>query len=750
MSLFLFVTYLFLNNVNVRANERPECDSFYNYICRNDENSSKSANVSYFEILGTKNEEIVHEIVTNGALEHAYEACLSEFWKPSAFLESLTHYPETKRSQKDRRSSSTYRSFKTLLALKEQNVGSTFPMIVSMTKKLNEDKFCLDISPNVEWIKFAKIASAYIHEKFSNEEGIVLQELNRAEFFVSYFIDPLLNLYDKTTEALSAKTAEESSKERRGEDSNWYLKSYLKRYRTLNGSVREGGIDSFLEDALMTAYDIKSEKFCIHTNGYDEFFVWLSQHLDLSFLQLVARNDSHEFPLDIDSERDYLTGLDVVDVLVDFSNDLIFERLSQKKPKMQIKERKCKTLLSTMFTGMINTRYLGSFVSREDMNLQRDVLGESVMAMIEKLKRTMKNLIANSAHLPLDFKQFATKKLENMRTYVLTKQANLHHLHFLEKNASACLSDFNRNTRGISKSTWYDLVTCAAMYKSELEKKSFKEFKAGPSETGDSDYETRYAYLYETTDTSIVNAWYDPTRNEITVPSGIVLPPIYVGNVRGESDMFDLSKMGMILGHELGHSLDVNGLCWDQDGNFDITEAFCAKRNQPRLVKSNVHCLEQDYGHPCNGNDNYGENTIGEDIADQLGLITAYNLFLEEYDSQLRLEDKRDFFRKYAMLWCDGKHPLLTYSTETSSSFLSFKHYGLSLIRRNGENKSRAMGSREKTEYVSWVCDKVKNDVHALPQHRVNKTLRQIQDFASLFQCQAEDGMVKEKKCLIY
>jgi len=47
-------------------------------------------------------------------------------------------------------------------------------------------------------------------------------------------------------------------------------------------------------------------------------------------------------------------------------------------------------------------------------------------------------------------------------------------------------------------------------------------------------------------------------------------------------------------------------------------------------------------------------------------------------------------------------------------------------------------------------CKRVEGDVHALPQHRVNKALRQLPSFARAFACIPEDRMVNKDQCLIY
>lgn len=116
-----------------------------------------------------------------------------------------------------------------------------------------------------------------------------------------------------------------------------------------------------------------------------------------------------------------------------------------------------------------------------------------------------------------------------------------------------------------------------------------------------------------------VNAYYDPTTNEITFPAAILQPPFY--DPKAE-DAANYGTMGSIIGHELTHGFDDQGSQFDADGNMKMwwTDAdFKNFKDRTKLI--------------INQFDNYvaidsirvnGDMTQGENIADVGGLTMAY------------------------------------------------------------------------------------------------------------------------------
>ncbi len=116
-----------------------------------------------------------------------------------------------------------------------------------------------------------------------------------------------------------------------------------------------------------------------------------------------------------------------------------------------------------------------------------------------------------------------------------------------------------------------------------------------------------------------VNAYYNPTTNEICFPAAILQPPFFNPDA---DDAVNYGAIGVVIGHEMTHGFDDQGRQFDKDGNLadwwtgEDAEAFGAKT---RTLVSQFDAIEVLPGVHANG-----ELTLGENIADQGGLRVAY------------------------------------------------------------------------------------------------------------------------------
>ena len=86
-----------------------------------------------------------------------------------------------------------------------------------------------------------------------------------------------------------------------------------------------------------------------------------------------------------------------------------------------------------------------------------------------------------------------------------------------------------------------------------------------------------------------VNAYYDPQRNHMVFPAGILQPPFY--SVK-QSAAVNLGAIGMVVGHELTHGFDDEGSQFDAKGNLaNWWEPAVAER-----FKQKTACVSQQYG----------------------------------------------------------------------------------------------------------------------------------------------------------
>jgi len=149
----------------------------------------------------------------------------------------------------------------------------------------------------------------------------------------------------------------------------------------------------------------------------------------------------------------------------------------------------------------------------------------------------------------------------------------------------------------------------------------------------------------------MVNAYYNPTTNEICFPAGILQPPFFYLDA---DDAVNYGAIGVVIGHEMSHGFDDQGSKYDKEGNLaNWWTADDSKKFNERaqvLVKhfSGIEVLPGTFGN--------GTFTLGENIGDFGGLQISYNAF--EKTEEAKKGEKIDgytpeqrFFLSYAGVW---------------------------------------------------------------------------------------------------
>lgn len=146
-----------------------------------------------------------------------------------------------------------------------------------------------------------------------------------------------------------------------------------------------------------------------------------------------------------------------------------------------------------------------------------------------------------------------------------------------------------------------------------------------------------------------VNAYYDPTTNEICFPAGILQYPFFDMTA---DDAFNYGAIGAVIGHEMTHGFDDSGRKFDENGNMrdwwgdTDAKSFVARANVMRdffnniIVAPNVHAN--------------GEFTLGENLADYGGITVAYTAYMNfgnRTESADGFTDVQRFFISYATNW---------------------------------------------------------------------------------------------------
>jgi putative endopeptidase len=149
-----------------------------------------------------------------------------------------------------------------------------------------------------------------------------------------------------------------------------------------------------------------------------------------------------------------------------------------------------------------------------------------------------------------------------------------------------------------------------------------------------------------------VNAYYNPNRNEIVFPAGILQPPFF--NMDAD-DAVNYGAIGMVIGHEMTHGFDNMGRQFDKEGNLrdwwtkEDSKAFEA-HTSPLIEQYNKYeVLDSAFVN--------GKHTLGENIADLGGAtvaLNAYKLSLEGKEAPKPIDgftDIQRFFLSYAQIW---------------------------------------------------------------------------------------------------
>ncbi len=197
-----------------------------------------------------------------------------------------------------------------------------------------------------------------------------------------------------------------------------------------------------------------------------------------------------------------------------------------------------------------------------------------------------------------------------------------------------------------------------------------------------------------------VNAYYNPTTNEICFPAGILQPPFYNPDA---DDAVNYGAIGVVISHEMTHGFDDQGRLFDKDGNMnnwwteEDAQAFKAKTAKLVEQFNQVEVLPGVYAN--------GAATLGENIADQGGLRISYTAMQNSFA---------------------GNHPAPVDGFTAEQRF----YLGYAFVWAQNITKEE-------------IQRRTLTDVHSIGEHRVNATLRNIADFFEAFGIKEGDAMYR-------
>uniref|UniRef100_A0A6Q2YAU3 Neprilysin n=1 Tax=Esox lucius TaxID=8010 RepID=A0A6Q2YAU3_ESOLU len=195
-------------------------------------------------------------------------------------------------------------------------------------------------------------------------------------------------------------------------------------------------------------------------------------------------------------------------------------------------------------------------------------------------------------------------------------------------------------------------------------------------------------------------------------PAGILQPPFFG---KGQTKSLNFGGIGMVIGHEITHGFDDNGRNYDKDG--DLKDWWTPSSTQKFVELSK--CMVDQYGSfswdLANGLNLNGNNTLGENIADNGGIRQSYRAYLNYVEKNgnepllpgIALNHQQLFFLNFAQVWCGTHRP-------------------------------------------EHAVNSIKVDVHSPGKFRVLGSLQNFPEFAKAFNCPKNSNMRPEKTCQVW
>ncbi len=207
-----------------------------------------------------------------------------------------------------------------------------------------------------------------------------------------------------------------------------------------------------------------------------------------------------------------------------------------------------------------------------------------------------------------------------------------------------------------------------------------------------------------------VNAYYDPSMNNINFPAGILQPPFYD---RTSPKEVNYGHIGAVVGHELTHGFDDQGSQFDGNGNL---KNWWTPEDKKQF-EARTQCVANEYSGFVAVDDLHvnGKLTLGENAADNGGIRLAY-MAMESYAHEHHLDlskkmgsytPEQQFFIGYAQNWCSNDRP-------------------------------------------TFIRLLVQTDPHSPDKSRANGVVRNMPEFGNAFSCKKGQPMAPVDRCRVW
>jgi putative endopeptidase len=205
-----------------------------------------------------------------------------------------------------------------------------------------------------------------------------------------------------------------------------------------------------------------------------------------------------------------------------------------------------------------------------------------------------------------------------------------------------------------------------------------------------------------------VNAYYQPARNEIVFPAGILQPPFFNANA---DDAVNYGGIGAVIGHEMTHGFDDSGRKFDAQGNQrDWWTPYDLKNYESRAL-----CVQKQFDAYVVEGDLHenGKLVLGESIADLGGVAIAHRAFLKSIEGK-------------------PSPPPIDGLTADQRFFLSW---------------ARIWATNDRPEFARLLTN---TNPHPLGRFRAIAPPSNLPEFARAFSCKTGDPMVRAERCEIW
>jgi putative endopeptidase len=207
-----------------------------------------------------------------------------------------------------------------------------------------------------------------------------------------------------------------------------------------------------------------------------------------------------------------------------------------------------------------------------------------------------------------------------------------------------------------------------------------------------------------------VNAYYNPSMNEIVFPAGILQSPFFDPNA---DDAVNYGAIGAVIGHEMTHGFDDSGAKFDAEGNLKNWWTETDLKNFNTRTECVVNQFNSFVVDPKDDLRQNGKLVVGEAVDDLGGLTIAYAAFQKSLEGKPRpaaidgFTAEQRFFLGFAQVWAGSGRP----------------------------------------EFERLQTN---TDPHPLPRFRVNGTVSNMPQFSQAFGCKSGDPMARADRCQIW